>query len=31
VAGAERAGLGGHVYVDADALAEIFRRAGLLR
>jgi putative hydrolase of the HAD superfamily len=30
VAGAERAGLGGHVYVDADTLAEIFRRAGLL-
>jgi glucose-1-phosphatase len=31
VAGAERAGLGGHVCVDADTLAEIFRRAGLLR
>jgi glucose-1-phosphatase len=29
VAGAERAGLGGHVYIDADTLAEIFRRAGL--
>jgi beta-phosphoglucomutase-like phosphatase (HAD superfamily) len=29
VAGAERAGLSGHVYVDADTLAEIFRRFGL--
>ena len=32
VAGAERrAGLSGHVYVNAGALAETFRRAGLLR
>ncbi len=31
VAGAERAGLTGFVYVDADALAERLRAAGLLR
>jgi len=30
VAGAERAGLGCHVYNYADVLAEIFRRAGSL-
>jgi glucose-1-phosphatase len=30
VAGAERAGLSGFLYVDADALAERLRRAGLL-
>jgi len=31
VAGAEQAGLGGHVYVNVGTLAETFRRAGLLR
>ncbi len=31
VGGAERAGLSGHVYINAGALAETFRRAGLLR